>query len=147
MAVKLSKRALDVGIISANGPKMVAFYRDVLGLAQDADVTIPNYGTIHKFNAGDSVLRVMVPVATPENVAGGPFISRNGIRYMTMHIDNLEETVAACRQFGCAGYRSYYWRRPFCKNRRCCRLARRVCRYHFIYNSCNRLRFCRFVLC
>ena len=102
MAVKLSKRALDVGIISANGPKMVAFYRDVLGLAQDADVTIPNYGTIHKFNAGDSVLRVMVPVATPENVAGGPFISRNGIRYMTMHIDNLEETVAACRQFGCA---------------------------------------------
>lgn len=102
MPIKPSKRALDVGIISSNGPKMIAFYRDVLGLPQDPDVTIPNYGTIHKFNCGDSVLRVMVPVTTPENVAGGAFISRNGLRYITMHIDNLDEVVAACKQSGCA---------------------------------------------
>jgi len=101
MAVELSKQALDVGFISENGEKMVAFYRDVLGLPQDDDVTIPNYGTIHKFNCGDSILRVMVPEVTPENVAGGEFMSRNGIRYITININNLEEVVQACKDFGC----------------------------------------------
>jgi len=102
MAVKLSKAALDVGMISSNGSRMVAFYRDVLGLQQEADVTIPNYGTIHKFNCGESILRVMVPLTTPENVAGGPFMSRNGLRYITINIDNLDEMVKACKAFGCA---------------------------------------------
>jgi len=102
MPIKLSKTALDVGIISTNGLRMVSFYRDVLGLPQDADVTVPNYGTIHKFNCGDSILRVMVPLTTPESVAGGSFMSRNGIRYMTINIDNLDETVKACKDFGCA---------------------------------------------
>lgn len=101
MSVKLSKAALDVGIISTNGGPMVSFYRDVLGLPQDADVTIPGYGTIHKFNCGDSVLRVMVPVSPPENVAGGAFMSRNGLRYITLNIDNLDEVVQACKAFGC----------------------------------------------
>ena len=102
MAVKLSKAALDVGIISANASNMVAFYRDVLGLAQDADVTIPHYGTIHKFNCGNSILRIMVPLTAPENVAGGAFMSRNGFRYITINIDNLDEVVKACKAFGCA---------------------------------------------
>lgn len=102
MPVQLSKAALDVGILSINGPRMVAFYRDVLGLSQDPDVTIPNYGTIHKFNCGQSVLRIMVPVGTPEKVAGGAFISRDGIRYITLHIDNLDDAVKACKAFGCA---------------------------------------------
>lgn len=100
MPVKLSKAALDVGIISANAGKMLAFYRDVLGLPQDADVTIPHYGTIHKFNCGDSILRIMVPLTTPENVAGGPFMARNGFRYITLNIDNLDEMVKACKDFG-----------------------------------------------
>lgn len=102
MPVKLSKAALDVGLISTNGSPMVAFYRDVLGLSQDPDVTIPNYGTIHKFNCGNSVLRIMVPVTAPEKVAGGSFMSRDGLRYITLNIDNLEEVVKACKDFGCA---------------------------------------------
>jgi predicted enzyme related to lactoylglutathione lyase len=102
MPVKLSKAALDVGIISTHGSKMTAFYHGVLGLAQDPDVTIPHYGTIHKFNCGDSTLRIMVPATTPENVAGGAFMSRNGFRYITLHIDNLDEVVADCKKFGCA---------------------------------------------
>lgn len=102
MPAKLSKTALDVGLISTNGARMVAFYRDVLGLAQDPDVTIPHYGTIHKFNCGESILRIMVPVSTPEKVAGGAFMSRDGLRYITLNIDNLDEMVKACKDFGCA---------------------------------------------
>lgn len=102
MPVQLSKAALDVGILSMNGPQMVAFYRDVLGLSQDPDVTIPHYGTIHKFNCGQSILRIMVPVSAPEKVAGGAFMSRDGLRYITLNIDNLDEVVKACKDFGCA---------------------------------------------
>lgn len=101
MSVKLSKAALDVGLISTHGGPMVSFYRDVLGLSQDPDVTIPGYGTIHKFNCGESILRIMVPVSAPENVAGGAFMSRNGLRYITLNIDNLDEVVKACKDFGC----------------------------------------------
>ena len=102
MAVKMSKAAIDVGILSTNGEKMVSFYGGVLGMSQDEDVTIPGYGTIHKFNCGDSVLRVMVPEAQPEQVAGGDFMSRDGIRYITLNIDNLDEVVQACKDFGVA---------------------------------------------
>lgn len=102
MPVKLSKAALDIGLISTNSTQMVAFYRDVLGLSQDPDVTIPNYGTIYKFNCGESILRIMAPVGSPERVAGGAFMSRDGLRYITLNIDNLEEMVKACRDFGCA---------------------------------------------
>jgi predicted enzyme related to lactoylglutathione lyase len=101
MSMQLSKSAVDVGFISTNGEQMVKFYGGVLGLSQDEDVTIPNYGTIHKFNCGDSIVRVMVPEVTPENVAGGDFMSRNGIRYITFNIDNLDEVVQACKDFGC----------------------------------------------
>ena len=101
MAVQLSKPAIDVGIISSNGEKMVDFYRNILGLEQEDDVTIPNYGTIHRFNCGQSILRIMVPEVQPEDVAGGEFMSRNGIRYMTINIDNLEEVVNACKEYGC----------------------------------------------
>ncbi|MCB1616055.1 MAG: VOC family protein [Pseudomonadales bacterium] len=100
MAVDLAKAALDVGILSKNGEKMVAFYRDVLGFSQEDDVTIPNFGTIHRLNCGDSVLRIMVPLSEPENVAGGEFMSRNGIRYMTININNLDQVVADCKSFG-----------------------------------------------
>lgn len=102
MSVKLSKAALDVGLISTNGGPMVSFYRDILGLSQDPDVTIPHYGTIHKFNCGNSVLRIMVPVTTPEKVAGGSFMSRDGLRYITLNIDNLDEVIKACKDFGSA---------------------------------------------
>jgi len=102
MSVKLSKAALDVGLISTNGTRMVAFYKDVLGLSQDPDVTIPGYGTIHKFNCGESTLRIMVPITAPEKVAGGSFMSRDGLRYITLNVDNLDEVVKACKDFGCA---------------------------------------------
>ncbi len=101
MTMTLSKPAIDVGIISTNGEKMVSFYGGVLGMQQEEDVTIPNYGTIHRFNCGDSILRIMVPEVAPEDVAGGDFMSRNGIRYMTLNIDNLEDVVNACKDFGC----------------------------------------------
>ena len=100
MAVVLSKAALDAGILTNNGDKMLAFYRDVLGLPEEPAIPYPGMGTIHRFTIGNSVLRIVVADAALENVAGGTFTSRNGLRYLTISISNLDEVVADCKAFG-----------------------------------------------
>ena len=101
MAVSLAKEALDVGIITNNGDKMLAFYRDVLGFAQEPSIPFPGLGTIHRLACGSSVLRIVAADNTIEQVAGGEFASRNGIRYLTINITNLDQVVADCKTFGC----------------------------------------------
>lgn len=100
MAVVISKAALDAGILTNNGDKMLAFYRDVLGLPEEPAIPYPGMGTIHRFTFGNSVLRIVVADAVLENVAGGAFTSRNGLRYLTLSISNLDEVVADCKAFG-----------------------------------------------
>lgn len=100
MAVVISKAALDAGILTNNGDQMLAFYRDVLGLPEEPAIPYPGMGTIHRFTFGNSVLRIVVADATLENVAGGTFTSRNGLRYLTLSISNLDEVVADCKAFG-----------------------------------------------
>ena len=102
MAVVFNKAALDAGMLTNNGDNMLAFYRDVLGLPEDPAIPYPGMGTIHRFNCGSSVLRIVVADAALENVAGGAFTSRNGLRYLTLSISNLDEVVADCKAFGCA---------------------------------------------
>ena len=101
MAISLAKEALDVGIITSNGEKMLAFYRDVLGLAQEPSIPFPGLGTIHRLVCGNSILRIVAADSPVESVTGGPFASRNGIRYLTVNISNLDAVVADCKAFGC----------------------------------------------
>ena len=101
MAVTLAKEALDVGIITNNGDKMLAFYRDVLGFAQEPSIPFPGLGTIHRLVCGNSILRIVAADNAVENVSGGAFASRNGIRYLTINITNLDQVVADCKAFGC----------------------------------------------
>lgn len=100
MAVSLAKQALDVGIITNNGEKMLAFYGEVLGLPQEPAIPFPGLGVINRFKAGDSVLRVVVVEGDITLISGGEFASKNGIRYITMAITNLDEVVADCKNFG-----------------------------------------------
>ena len=47
MGVKVAKDAIDLGIVTTNGPAMLAFYRDVLGFVHAAiepDEFIARYG-------------------------------------------------------------------------------------------------------
>lgn len=101
MAIKLAKEALDAGIITSNGEKMLAFYRDVLGLSEEPAIPFPGLGVINRFNIGQSMLRVVVVDGAIEQVTGGEFASKNGIRYLTINIANLDEVVADCKNFGC----------------------------------------------
>nr|MBF0685518.1 VOC family protein [Pseudomonas sp.] len=41
MSIELTKQAIDLGIVTTNGPAMLAFYRDVLGLKYLREMPMP----------------------------------------------------------------------------------------------------------
>ena len=104
MVTEPRKAAIDLGIVTTNGPAMLAFYRDVLGLRHDDDVNMDGAGiaTMHRLWFGDSLIKLVVPAeapgggSSPGGIAGG-----TGYRYWTMTIDDLESVLTAVRSAGC----------------------------------------------
>lgn len=110
MQAILQKNALDLGVVTANPAAMLGFYRDILGFAEDPQVTIPGLGTIHKLRCGDSLIKMLVPLRPPapysaaSAAASNPdpmrFATLAGFRYCTLTIANLAPILARCREAG-----------------------------------------------
>ena len=101
MAVELLKPALDVGIVTTNTDKMLAFYRDVLGFETEEPITFPGIGTIHRLVVGESILRLFEPAsAPPASAVNDSMHAATGIRYITLVMNNLNDIITACREFG-----------------------------------------------
>jgi len=101
MAMQLQKSALDAGIVTRNLERAARFYGDVLGLPLAGEISMPGIGLVRRYAVGESTLRIFVPEATPAQEGSGEgFASRTGIRYLTLAIANLEETVAAVAAAG-----------------------------------------------
>jgi glyoxalase family protein len=47
MGIDLKKTAIDLGLVTTNGEPMLAFYRDVIGLKVQGQMSMPGGGTIH----------------------------------------------------------------------------------------------------
>lgn len=101
MAIKLSKPALDVGIVTVRSEQMLAFYRDVLGFRPLEPLSFPGT-TIHRLVVGESILRLVELDQPPPPATGGDLFSTTGLRYLTLLMDDLNEVVDACRAFGVA---------------------------------------------
>jgi predicted enzyme related to lactoylglutathione lyase len=101
MAMQLQKSALDAGIVTRDLERAARFYGDVLGLPLAGEISMPGIGLVRRYAVGESTLRIFVPEATPvQEGSGEGFASRTGIRYLTLAIANLEETVAAVAAAG-----------------------------------------------
>lgn len=101
MGIELSKRAIDLGIVTANGEAMVAFYRDTLGFEQEPDTPFPGGGTMHRLWCGDSLVKIVVPDRPPEATpARGGIAGATGYRYWTISVANVSALVEACRAGG-----------------------------------------------
>jgi catechol 2,3-dioxygenase-like lactoylglutathione lyase family enzyme len=101
MAIALTKRAIDLGIVTTDGAAALKFYRDTLGFSQEDDTPFPGGGTMHRLWCGDSLIKVVVPAKAPEQrAAGGGIAGASGYRYWTITVSNLRELVAACRDGG-----------------------------------------------
>ena len=101
MGVKLSKAAIDLGVVTANPEPMVAFYRDVLGFVEEPSTPFPMGGTMYRLWCGESLIKIVAPDPAPEQKpAPGPIARSSGYRYWTMRVNNLTEIMAQCEQAG-----------------------------------------------
>ncbi|HEY4343159.1 MAG TPA: VOC family protein [Parvibaculum sp.] len=105
MGVQAVKDAIDLGIVTTNGPAMLAFYRDVLGFRHEGDVAMEASGikVMHRLWFGNSLIKLVVPMREPKAAAApGGIPGATGYRYWTMTIDNLDRVLS---DIGAAGHK------------------------------------------
>ena len=101
MALAISKPSIDLGIITANGDAMLAFYRDLLGLKVQGQMPMPGgKGTMHRLLCGDSLIKLVVMPSLPAAAPPGGIQGAAGYRYWTLSVSNLAEMVQACTDAG-----------------------------------------------
>ncbi len=101
MGMAISKQAIDLGIVTTNGPAMLAFYRDLLGLEFKGEMAMPGgKGTMHRLLCGDSLIKLVVMPELPAKAAPGGIQGAAGFRYWTVTVSNLEDMAKACTDAG-----------------------------------------------
>ena len=101
MSVQLSKRSIDIGIVTSNGPAMLQFYRDVLGFQLVRELPLPGGWAIqHQLACGDSLIKLLVAKDPVGAAAPGGIQGAAGYRYCTISVSNLTEVLAQCTQHG-----------------------------------------------
>ncbi len=101
MAIALSKQSIDLGIVTTNGPAMLAFYRDLLGLELKGEMKMPGgQGVMYRLLCGDSLIKLVVMPELPAQAAPGGIQGAAGYRYWTITVSNLEAMAQACTEAG-----------------------------------------------
>ncbi|OGB25806.1 MAG: hypothetical protein A3I66_05400 [Burkholderiales bacterium RIFCSPLOWO2_02_FULL_57_36] len=97
MSVKLTKQSIDLGIVTTNGPAMLAFYRDVLGFEFLREMPMPGgAGTMHQMLCGESMIKLVVLDETPAVAPPGGIQGATGYRYWTISVSNMGELLQSC---------------------------------------------------
>ena len=90
-----------MGIITKEPEKMLAFYRDALGLKYLGIFNMPDGGTMYRLSCGTSMIKIVVQSKEPPAVAPpGGLSGATGYRYWTISVDNIEAAVQACEDAG-----------------------------------------------
>ena len=101
MTLSIVKDSIDLGIITKEPEKMLAFYRDTLGLEPEGEIPMPGGGTMYRLKCGSSVIKIVVNGKEPAAAAPpGGIRGATGYRYWTITVDNLEQSVDACKNAG-----------------------------------------------
>ena len=99
--MQIQKRAIDIGIITNNLDKMLAFYRDSLGLEVESVIDMPGGGVMHRYKAGDSIVKVIETDPSPKvDAAPGGIRGATGYRYWTLHVTDINELVNSLQAEG-----------------------------------------------
>lgn len=97
--VKLNKPAIDVGIVTDNEQVMIAFYTEFLGLPLVDETQLGAVGRIFKIQCGESLIKLFRPAAgIPRKNASRGYLNDSGLRYLTIHVADLNAIIAACKK-------------------------------------------------
>src|SRR5580704_9677105 len=87
----------QVGIVVRDLGQMVDFYGDLLGLEYLGDLEVPG-GLMKRFVLGDAGLKLVAfnEAPTVADAPGGPGAGVSGLRYVTVEVSDVAETVERC---------------------------------------------------
>lgn len=91
--MRLQKPELDVGIMASDADATCAFYRDVMGLAEQPSLTVGKDLLQHRFAIGGHVLKVLRAGKPPEPEVAG-IESAIGMRLLAFILDDLDSVLA-----------------------------------------------------
>lgn len=99
--MEIQKPAIDIGIITNNLDQMLGFYRDTLGLEVEAVIDMPGGGVMHRFKAGQSIVKVIETDPQPAvTAAPGGIRGATGYRYWTLHVNDIAGIVESMQSEG-----------------------------------------------
>jgi glyoxylase I family protein len=103
MPITLSKPSIDIGIVVSDGPRSLAFYRDLLGFKHIQSQVLPfGGGRLERLVCGDSQVKLLVPDNPPASrPARGEALNGLGFRYCTVQVQELDTIVKECEAVGC----------------------------------------------
>lgn len=78
MSADITKSSIDLGIVAKDIDAMMTFYEKTLGLPFEGSMPMPGGGTMNRFKAGDSVIKIisLEPQATAVAAPGGSAVLR-----------------------------------------------------------------------
>lgn len=95
MGVKVAKQSIDLGIVTSNGPAMLAFYRDVLGFSVVREMPMPGGGAhMHHLACGESTIKLVVSEKEVARPTPGQPLKAGGYRYWTITVADLTALLA-----------------------------------------------------
>ena len=105
--------AMEVGISVMDLPRMLAFYREVLGCEEVRRADIPaalstaltlapdGYLCVWLQTPGGEIIKLMAPPAAPARFAKpGSLTEQTGIAYLTFYVDDIAAVLAAAESLG-----------------------------------------------
>ena len=99
--MSIQKSAIDLGIITNNLDAMLTFYGEQLGLEVESVIDMPGGGVMHRFQVGNSIVKVIETDPKPNlTAAPGGIRGATGYRYWTLHINDLKDKVASLEAAG-----------------------------------------------
>lgn len=97
-------RSLDVALVSRDSSRLVAFYRDVVGLQVTGELRVSGVvpdGLLTRLAAGESALKILQFDAEPgADAPGGAAADATGLRYLTVGVEDLAAVLRTCSETG-----------------------------------------------
>ncbi|KAI9020311.1 Glyoxalase/Bleomycin resistance protein/Dihydroxybiphenyl dioxygenase [Hyaloraphidium curvatum] len=90
-ALQVAKDSIDLGIVVRDGPKMLAFYKDTLGLPLEGTLPMAGGGKMDRILIGTTVLKLVTQGKLPagSNPPGG-MAAATGMRYFTITVKDVD---------------------------------------------------------
>ena len=101
MTAALTKDSIDIGIVTLDPEKSLAFYRDTLGFEFQGETPMGGGGRMQRLLCGTTLIKLVTPGEEPAaKAAPGGIGGASGYRYFTISVSNLDELTAKCEGAG-----------------------------------------------